>query len=221
MSLDADALTRLPSPARLEAFSDGVLAIAITLLILEVRIPDYPPGGLGSALLEQWPSYATYVLTFAVIGVMWVNHHGLFRVIVRVNRPIMYLNLAILMGIAFLPFPTSLFSHALQTTDRADQKTAAFVYSLNLVLISLTWLTTWLYLSRRTELLDGFDREDARQATRRVAVGPAIYITCALVALVSPYLCLVGHGVVAVYFIVSGERGRAPIRPTEPLDRST
>jgi uncharacterized membrane protein len=210
MRLDPDALTRLPSPARLEAFSDGVLAIAITLLILEVRIPDYEPGHLDDALLKQWPSYATYVLTFAVIGVMWVNHHGLFRVIVRVNRPVMYLNLAILMGIAFLPFPTSLFSHALQTPDLWDQKIAAFVYSLNLVVISFTWLATWLYLSRRIELLDGFDRGAAVEATRRVAVGPVIYVVAALLAFVGPYLCLVAHAVVAVYFIGSGERGRAP-----------
>src|SRR6476661_4654831 len=91
---------------RLEAFSDGV--IAITLMILEVKIPHVRAGNLASALGDQWPSYVAYVLTFVVIGIMWMNHHRVFELIARVDRGLLFVNLFMLMGIAFLPFPTAL-----------------------------------------------------------------------------------------------------------------
>ena len=93
---------------RLEAFSDGVFAIAITLLIIEVRVPDSEAGELARDLANQWPSYAAYAVSFAIIGIIWVNHHDIFERIVTVDRPLLFLNLLLLLTVAFLPLPTAL-----------------------------------------------------------------------------------------------------------------
>ena len=105
---------------RLEAFSDGVIAIAITLLVLTLEVPKAKSGGLFDALVDDWTSFAAFILSFVVIGIMWVSHHSMFERIVTVDRPLMFLNLLLLLGIAFLPFPTSLTdSEAPQTIDLA------------------------------------------------------------------------------------------------------
>ena len=93
--------------SRTEAFSDGVFAIAITLLIIEVRVPDSQSGELGRDLANQWPSYAAYLVSFVIIGIIWVNHHDIFERITTVDRPLLFLNLLLLLTVAFLPFPTA------------------------------------------------------------------------------------------------------------------
>ena len=95
---------------RLEIFSDAVIAIAITLLVLDIRVPQAPQGQLLHALGRQWPSYAAYVLSFAVIGIMWVSHHSMFERIREIDRGLLFSNLLLLLGIAFLPFPTPLLA---------------------------------------------------------------------------------------------------------------
>jgi uncharacterized membrane protein len=95
------------STSRTEAFSDGVFAIAATLLVLELKVPHVEPGGLWDALLEQWPSYATYVVSFLIIGIIWVNHHAVMERIRRVNRRLLFMNLVFLMVVAVIPFPTA------------------------------------------------------------------------------------------------------------------
>src|SRR5205085_2423787 len=103
-------MQRLPSygamgTARLEAFSDGVLAIAATLLVLELRVPE-AGGDLAAALASQWPSYVVYVVSFLTIGIIWVNHHSLLAHVRRVDRPLLFLNLWLLLTISLIPFPT-------------------------------------------------------------------------------------------------------------------
>src|SRR5436309_13539589 len=93
---------------RVEAFSDGVLAMAITLLILEISVPDVKGDDLLDALGHQWPSYVAYVVSFLTIGIMWVNHHALFDHIRIVDRGLLFVNLFLLLAIAFVPFPTAL-----------------------------------------------------------------------------------------------------------------
>jgi len=95
------------SKGRVEAFSDGVFAVAATLLIFNIQLDKTAPGGLLAALLAAWPKYAAYVASFLTIGVMWINHHSLFERITRINRALMFLNLLLLMAIVFLPFPTA------------------------------------------------------------------------------------------------------------------
>src|SRR5215470_9469621 len=103
MSVSTDGV----SAGRLEAFSDGVLSIAATLLVLELHVPE-SGDNLGAALLAQWPSYAAYVVSFITIGIIWVNHHQLFALVRRVDRTLLFLNLALLMVVSVLPFPTAI-----------------------------------------------------------------------------------------------------------------
>jgi len=182
-----------------------VLAIAITLLILEVKVPILDaPGGLAHALGEQWPSYATYALTFAVIGIMWVNHHAMFERIAGTTRSLMYLNLLLLAAIAFLPFPTALLSHYL-LHGGDDARVAAAVYSVNAVVIALSFSALWVYLSRTPAILaPGFTPDMARTALKGAAIGPVIYITTIAIAFVSPVACLIGHALVALFFVLPG-----------------
>ena len=98
------------SPERFSAFSDGVIAIAITLLILEIKVPEAERGGLGHELTQLWPSYIAYAVSFLTIGIMWVNHHNFSRRLVAVDHGLLYLNLAALGAISFIPFPTAVIA---------------------------------------------------------------------------------------------------------------
>ena len=111
---------------RVEAFSDGVFAIAITLLILEIKIPKPSDGALANQLLRQWPSYFAFLISFAFIGVMWINHHRLFTHIKRCNNTLMILNLLLLLGVTIVPFPTAVLATHI---GFADQRTAALLYN--------------------------------------------------------------------------------------------
>src|SRR5688572_1573782 len=111
---------------RLEAFSDGVFAIAITLLIIEVHLPE-GHDSLASRVLETWPAYVAYVISFVTIGIMWANHHGIFQLIARTSHGLVVANLLLLMCVAFIPFPTKVLGEHLTSTG-ADQRTAALFY---------------------------------------------------------------------------------------------
>ena len=118
------------STGRLEAFSDGVLAIAITLLVLEIEIE--PPGfeNLWRALAEEWPAYLAYVTSFLTIGGVWLAHHALFERLSAIDPVLMRLNLLLLMAVSFLPFPTALMSEALRESQSAE-RAAVVVYGLD------------------------------------------------------------------------------------------
>ena len=188
---------------RLEAFSDGVIAIAITLLILEVKIPHVRAGNLASALGDQWPSYVAYVLTFVVIGIMWMNHHRLFELIGRTDRGLLFVNLFMLMGIAFLPFPTALLADYVGGGG-ANAHVAAAVYSATMTVIGLTFLGIWLYLDRHRELLaPGVDPAVIAGSIRRTLPGPCLYGASIALAFVSAEACLVVYALLAAYFAVN------------------
>ena len=110
---------------RLEAFSDGVFAVAITLLILEINVPE--GEHLWHELKEEWPSFASFFVSFWVIGIIWVNHHGLLDHLKRADRGVLYLNLLVLMTVVFIPFSTALMADHLKSG--ADEEVAAFVYT--------------------------------------------------------------------------------------------
>jgi uncharacterized membrane protein len=191
-----------------EAFSDGVIAIAITLLILEIHVPHVDKGELAHALADQWPSYAAYVLTFVVIGIMWVNHHAMFEQVQRVDRALLFLNIALLMGIASLPFPTALVAAYLRNGD--DGRVATAIYSATMALIGCGYLVMWWYLARNPRLLrDDFGAAGARRALRRTIVGPCLYAASIVVAVVAPVACLVVYAALAVYFVFPGSSGGA------------
>src|SRR5579864_8408932 len=104
------------STGRLEAFSDGVFAVAITLLILNIQVPSVGASTrLAQALIASWPSYLSYVLSFVTVGITWINHHQMFKYITRTDHTLLFLNLLILMCITFIPFPTALLAQYIQT----------------------------------------------------------------------------------------------------------
>ena len=201
---------------RLEMFSDGVLAIAITLLIIEVHVPETHGRSLWHALGHQWPSYAAYLVSFLTIGIMWVNHHIMFESIARTDRAFLYLNLALLAGIAALPFPTAVLAHYIRDGNNATA--AAVLYGLTMVAIGLCFTAMIFYLRYHPRLLEA-DVEPAgvRNAARMSAFGPLAYGVSTLVALVSAYAALALFGIIAVFFAVgshtresTGESANAP-----------
>ncbi|MCD0481924.1 DUF1211 domain-containing protein [Streptacidiphilus sp. ASG 303] len=184
---------------RVEAFSDGVFAIAITLLILEIKVPPHAGDHLWRALAQQWPSYAAYVVTFLVIGIMWANHHTVFGYVARVDRTLVFLNLLLLLVVAALPWPAALLAEYLR--DGRASHVAAAVYSGFMVMHAVTFAALWWWLTRNGHLLDPkVDVAVARRTRARFAAGNAVYPALVALSFVSAPLTLALHGVMAVYY---------------------
>ena len=188
------------SKGRLEAFSDGVFSIAITLLVLTIAQPQHFDR-LAHDLIEQWPAYAAYVVSFTVIGIMWFNHHVVFSQIARVDRTVLFLNLLLLLTIAFLPYPTGVFGEALRRGE--GTRDAAVAYSIVMSLNAYAWSAMWLYASARRRLLvETFPEEQRGLTTMLFSAGSVVYTLTIAIALVSAYACLAFHGALAVYYAV-------------------
>jgi TMEM175 potassium channel family protein len=189
------------SPARLETFADGVFAIAATLLIIEVGLPEELHEPLGSELLDIWPQYAAYVLSFLTIGIMWVNHHTIMRQVEAVDRTFLFLNLGLLLCIAFVPFPTSILAEFIQE-DGA--RAAALLYGVTLTVTAIFFISVWLYASHRGRLLHaGVDPREVSGLTRSYLPGAPTYAAATLVAFVSPGVSALLFGLIAVFYMLS------------------
>jgi uncharacterized membrane protein len=182
---------------RLETFADGVFAIAATLLILEIRLPE--ESDVGRALLDVWPSYAAYAISFLTIGIMWVNHHAVLDHVRIADRTFLFLNLFLLMCIAFVPFPTRLLAENIGH-DGAPE--AALAYGLALAVTAVFFNAVWHYASRGRRLL----REDAsprevRGITRSYVPGPFMYAGAGLVGLASADVAVALFGAIALVYV--------------------
>lgn len=187
------------TPTRLEAFSDGVLAIAATLLILELRPPE-SDGHLGAALLGLWPAYAAYATSFITIGIIWVNHHSLFAHVVRVDRMLLFLNLLLLMTVSVIPFPTAVLGRYVTSPD--DSHIAAAVYGLIMVLMSISFSALWWHVTRDSRLLDHhLDPRRARRESLLFSAGLLAYIAGVALAFVSAPLSMLVYALVAVFYV--------------------
>jgi uncharacterized membrane protein len=185
---------------RLEAFSDGVFAVAITLLIFSVQAPHVGTGDLGVALLALAPSYASYVVSFLTIGIIWVNHHALFALIRQVDRPLSFMNLVLLMIVAFLPFPTQILGEYIAVPN--NSRVAAVAYASTMTIMGLAFGLVWTYATQHHHLLTKqLDPNLARKMTPRFVIGNGIYIAAIGVAFASPYLAIAIDGLVAVYYV--------------------
>jgi uncharacterized membrane protein len=169
---------------RIEAFSDGVFAIAITLLVLEIKVPHLQNGSnLFSSLLDLWPAYFGYVLSFVMIGIYWANHHYIFKLFRKTNHGLNLLNLLFLLFIAFLPLPTEVLGDYL--LDPTNQTTAVTVYALFLLLPAATWLLMWLYASRGYRIVDRrLDAGYLRRLTLQYIGSVALYSGAVVVSLI-------------------------------------
>jgi uncharacterized membrane protein len=196
---DAAALT---SSGRLEAFSDGVFAIAITLLVLDLAVPardQVRTGGLGSALAHEWPSYFAYLVSFLVIGIIWVNHHTMFSKVNLVDRPVLFANLALLLVVSALPFPTRLLAEYL--TAGSDAHIAAAIYSSTMLAMGLAYSVLWIAVTRDVGLLhEHVDPVASRAALRRFGIGNIVYLATIGLSFVSAIATLSVHAALALYY---------------------
>ena len=185
--------------ARVEAFSDGVFAIAITLLIIEVKVPRHvPEGQLWPTLVGMWPSFLAFLTSFITIGVMWVNHHRLFTLIRRCDNGLLMTNLLLLLGITWVPFPTALLAEYL---GHPGDRVAAVVYSGSFFVIAIFFQILWRYTTRRGRLLgEDYDREMVAWITRQYTPGPFAYLATLLVGMASATACLLLNMLLALFF---------------------
>jgi uncharacterized membrane protein len=188
------------STNRLEAFSDGVFAIAITLLVLDIHVPEPGSGDLGHELLAQWPSYAAYVISFITIGIIWINHHAAFSRLRAVDHSILILNLLLLLSVGILPFTTSLMATYLK--EGSGEGLAAAIYGASfLVMGGFFVLANRQILLRRPRLLrEPIAPEAARRTLQFAALGQIPYGLAVVLAFVSPYITLVICAACAVYY---------------------
>ena len=197
------------SPGRLEAFSDGVIAIAITLLSLEIKLPD-GGGSLLHSLASLWPSYVGFVLSFLLVGQVWLNHHAIFVRVRSVDQWMLICNLFLLLDVAFLPFATSVLTRSLESGH--DERTGAVFYGAVMVIGGLFFNALWRAAIRdRSRLRPEVTQAEVRSLTRRFAMGPWLYALAALLGLVSAWLSVVTY-VALIVFYMAGHRPRR-VRP--------
>jgi uncharacterized membrane protein len=191
--------------ARLETFSDGVFAIAATLLILDVNVSG--EGSVAHQLVNAWPSYAVYAISFLTLGIVWVNHHTVFTQIGRVDRTFLFINVVFLMVVAFTPFPTRVLAEHL----REGSKAAAVAYGLTYTAMSICYGALWYYAARGGRLLaDTADPRLVSGISRSFAPGTAIYGVATASALISAYLAVVLYALIALFYVLeSSIFGRA------------
>jgi TMEM175 potassium channel family protein len=197
----ATAETALMSTNRLEAFSDGVFAIAITLLVLEIGVPEPGAGeSLGHELLAQWPSYAAFVVSFLTIGIIWINHHAMVRRLRRADHSILVWNLVLLMTVSALPFTTALMAAYLKESN--GESLAAAVYSGSFLVMGIVFAGMNRHiLFERADYLEGdMDEPTRRLILKRAVAGLTPYAIATAIAPLSPYLTLaICAGVAAFY----------------------
>jgi uncharacterized membrane protein len=190
------------SSRRTEAFSDGVFAIAITLLVLDLVVPtraEAAEHGLAHALAEEWPAYFAYLVSFLIIGIIWVNHHTMFDKVRLVDRPVLFANLALLLVVSLIPFPTRLLAEYLTAADGSH--VAAATYSATMLAMGLAYSVLWILLTRDRRLLhEGIDPHSGRVALGRFAVGNVFYLATIGLSFVNATLTLSVHAALAIYY---------------------
>jgi uncharacterized membrane protein len=189
-----------PSTGRLETFSDGVFAIAATLLVLEFSVGNVPD--LGHELLHLWPSYLAYVTSFLTIGIIWMNHHHTVSFIGRVDRTFLFVNNLLLLTVAFLPFPTGLVGDAIQRG--VGEQAAALAYAATLVVMAILHQIWWQYARRNRRLISDETPDSALRAVDRAYwPGVPMYAAVFIVAFFSPLAAVAITFAIAAFYLPS------------------
>jgi uncharacterized membrane protein len=182
---------------RVEAFSDGVFAIAITLLVLTFRDPRAGES-VQYALLHQWPSYAAYAVSFLTVGIMWANHHTVMQQIGRVDRTFLLLSVVLLMFVAFVPYPTRIVAEFIRT---GDARAAALLYGAAFTSTALSWAALWFYASLGNRLIaPDADPRVVSGITRSFLPGTLLYGGATLVAFLSATASVILFGAIALFY---------------------
>ena len=186
---------------RTEAFSDGVFAIAITLLVLEIGIPASEFDDLWSAIFHEWPAYLGYATSFLTIGGLWLAHHGIFRRLRYANNAVMRINLLLLMTVSFLPFPTRLVAEAIR--DKSAERAAAIFYGVCLLTIAVLFSALWAAVARDRRLLKP-EVTDEEVNSILIASSPSIgfYAGAIALAIVAPRAAAIGYLLIAVLSVL-------------------
>ena len=198
------------STNRLEAFSDGVLAVAITLLVLDIKVPPTKYHDLAHQLAINWPQYAAYITSFMTIGIIWINHHAMIGRLRQADHVILFWNLLLLLSVGIIPFATSLMATYLKQDH--GQHLAAAIYSGSLLLMSVTFaaLNRQILLVRADMLEVELSEQRRRQIFRRAVTGFVPYVVALALAPLSAYATLaICAGVGAFYAtpLASGSEG--------------
>lgn len=189
---------------RLEALSDGVFAIAVTLLVLEVPIPelsavDLADGRLLEHLIEIWPKILSYVISFLIIGIFWVGHHIMFSYIRKVDRKLLYLNILLLMVISFIPFPAALVG------SYGRDQAAVILYGGTLMMAGILFGAIWAYASRNNKLVDkDLSPRIKRKGALVILIAPLVYILAILISFINPTYSLIIYILVPVIYVIPG-----------------
>lgn len=191
---------------RIEAFSDGVFAVAITLLILEIKVPSHSEvetHGLLYMLMQLWPSYLAFITSFLSILMIWVKHHWIFTLIERTDHAFLYCNGVLLFLITFLPFPTALLAEYLL---HEDAQIAATLYTATVLAIALAFKMLWWHATRDKHLMPSYAsralRIEARQITLQNRYGPPLYGLAFAASFASELISVAGCLLIALFFAV-------------------
>jgi uncharacterized membrane protein len=195
---------------RLEAFSDGVFAIAITLLVLDIAVPAGASVHLLRSVAHLWPSYLAYVVSFSTIGAIWLGHNAITEYLEFADAGFVRLNLLLLLVVAFLPFPTKLFADFIG--EDHPERIASNIYGISLLVTSFLLLLLWRYAVHMRLVRPDADNDDIELLTRRLIPGLGAYLVLIVAGLFIPVAASVGYLAVALYFII-------PFRPVIQLHR--
>ena len=185
--------------SRLEAFSDGVFAVAITLLVLQFTVPEVASGKLLEKVLGQWPQLVTYVASFLTVGVVWVNHHTIFRNLRSVDRTIQFINLVLLLTVVLVPYPTALLGRYLNSGVNGSVAAAFYAVVMTLMAISFQGLVGWA-LTHPNLLRPEVQGTSPGRVLPRFALGLVIYAISIGLAFVSTWLVVALYAFNAIYY---------------------
>jgi uncharacterized membrane protein len=203
---EVPAPSEMPSPKRIEAFSDGVFSIIITLLVLDLRVPRLDAlhgGSLGAALLDLWPTYAAFVLSFLQVGVVWANHHTMFHYIFRSDHKLLVYNLLLLLGVAVLPFTTAVLSEYVRG-DAAQRRLAAQIYSGALMVVGVMFNVIWQHALNAELVHPRSDQHRLYALRRHWLLAPVLYAAAFALAFVDVYVSVAMYLVLLFYYALPG-----------------
>ena len=205
MSVDRPQGAEARETARIEAFSDGIFAVAATLLVLDLKVPHDAAGGqaLARALAAQWPAYLAFVTSFAFIGIMWINHHRLFTLIKRSDNMLLVSNGLLLLGVTFVPFATAVLAEYI---PRAGAPVATAMYSGTYTVVAIFFNLLWHHASHKNRLLDHrADPEMIDAITRGYKFGPLLYFVTFVLAFISVPASLAMNLALAIFFALPSQ----------------
>ena len=201
------------SKTRIEALADGIFAIAMTLMVFDIKLPvptQTMPWSLRYELVRLWPRFLAYVISFIMLGVYWVGHHNQYHYIRRTDRGFLWINIFFLMGVSLLPFSTGLLG------QYPAERTALVVYGLNLIMVGGFLYTHWWYATRSHRLVESqINPEVVSLAKHRIAMGPAVSILAICVSLVGKRLSLAIFALIPLLYLIPGRIDYHWLNPRE------